>query len=267
MKKAHWLIFLCLSATSYASAQQLPFPAAAAADEVELSKAMPGLAKEVIANYKDDDRERYLNNLFRLQMIAEQYADANATIRSLREILKANDPVYGNVTFIQYEIFSNAKLIQAAGNISFEEAFQQSFRERYGKLSDKEAFRFSSVFVLNLNSARADLQKLLEPQKGKNSIAVSDAVGLARSYQPYFVYKNILPIAGPLLSEDENRRYTIQDDVLIKTKEGATLSAVVVRKKGVTTPQPAALFFNIYTDFDLNQAKWWSRFHLKECEW
>jgi len=40
-----------------------------------------------------------------------------------------------------------------------------------------------------------------------------------------------------------------------KKKEGATLSAIVVRKKGVNTPQPAALFFNIYTNLSLNAAK------------
>jgi hypothetical protein len=57
------------------------------------------------------------------------------------------------------------------------------------------------------------------------------------------------------LQEDENKRYIIQDSVLIKTKESATLSAIVVRKKGVTTQQPAALFFNICTDFSLNVAK------------
>jgi uncharacterized protein len=255
MTKTLWLIFLCLCATTQASAQQMSFPAPAATDEVELSKAMPALAKEVIANYKDDDRERYLSNLFRLQMIAEQYSEANATIKSLREILKANDPVYGNVTFKQYEIFSNAKLIQATRNISFEEAFTQSFREGYRKLSDKEAFRVSGSFVFNLDSARADLQKFLEQQKEKSSISLIDALALARRYQPYLVFKSILPLTESLRSEDDHRRYTIQDDVLIKTKDGATLSAAVVQKKGVTTRQPAALFFNIYTDLGLNQAK------------
>ena len=60
-----------------ASAQQLDFNSLASADELELSKAMPTLAKQVIANYKDEDRQKYLNNLFRLQIIARDYAAAN----------------------------------------------------------------------------------------------------------------------------------------------------------------------------------------------
>lgn len=42
--------------------------------------------------------------------------------------------------------------------------------------------------------------------------------------------------------------YLIQDSVLIKTKDGHTLSAVVVRKKGIDKPLPTALMFFIYSD-------------------
>jgi len=45
--------------------------------------------------------------------------------------------------------------------------------------------------------------------------------------------------------------------VLIKTKEGITLSAVVVRKKGISEPLATSLSFDIYTDIDdwLRKAK------------
>jgi putative CocE/NonD family hydrolase len=46
--------------------------------------------------------------------------------------------------------------------------------------------------------------------------------------------------------------YDIQDSVLIKTKEGIQLSAIVVRKKGAGKPQPAPLLFTIYADHDGN---------------
>ncbi len=249
------LMFLGVMVITQASAQQLDFSKFAADDEVELSKDMAGLAKQVIASYKEEDREKYLNNLFRLQMIAGNYAEANATIKSLREIPKANDPVYRNATNLQYEIFSKAKLIQVSANISFEDAFKKSFREIYGKLDDKTAFRVSRAFVYDLTQGQNDLRKSLDQQKDKRSIELKDALGLVQIYQPYQVYKSISPLTQSLLLEDDNRRYIIQDGVLIKTKEGATLSAIVVRKRGVTAPQPTALFFNIYTNLSLNQAK------------
>jgi len=43
-------------------------------------------------------------------------------------------------------------------------------------------------------------------------------------------------------------KYVINDSVLIKTPSGNTLSAVVVRRRDVAGPQPAALLFFIYSD-------------------
>jgi uncharacterized protein len=46
--------------------------------------------------------------------------------------------------------------------------------------------------------------------------------------------------------EDATSNYDIQDSVLIKTRDGATISAIVVRKKGDTNPKPVILQFTIY---------------------
>src|SRR6202035_2521243 len=45
---------------------------------------------------------------------------------------------------------------------------------------------------------------------------------------------------------DEQRRYTTEQDVLIKTPEGANISAMVVRPKNATKPLPALLEYTIY---------------------
>lgn len=56
--------------------------------------------------------------------------------------------------------------------------------------------------------------------------------------------------------EDSKMLYDIQDDVLIKTRDGALISAIVVRKKGITTPQPVILQFTIYVrDRDIKGLK------------
>lgn len=51
----------------------------------------------------------------------------------------------------------------------------------------------------------------------------------------------------PSASADD-AHYDIQDQVLIRTRDGATLSASVVRPKGVMEPLPTLLTFDIYTD-------------------
>lgn len=47
-------------------------------------------------------------------------------------------------------------------------------------------------------------------------------------------------------AEDANSAYDIQDSVMITTRDGAILSAMVVRKKDITEPLPAILQFTIY---------------------
>lgn len=47
-------------------------------------------------------------------------------------------------------------------------------------------------------------------------------------------------------SEDLKSAYDIQDSVLIKTRDGAFISAIVVRKKGNTIPKPVILQYTIY---------------------
>jgi uncharacterized protein len=46
--------------------------------------------------------------------------------------------------------------------------------------------------------------------------------------------------------EDAACDYDIQDSVLIKTRDGAIISAIVVRKKGDTNPKPVILQYTIY---------------------
>lgn len=47
-------------------------------------------------------------------------------------------------------------------------------------------------------------------------------------------------------SEDLKSAYAIQDSVMIKTRDGAFISAIVVRKKGIAVPKPVILQFTIY---------------------
>lgn len=57
-------------------------------------------------------------------------------------------------------------------------------------------------------------------------------------------------------AQQDTSRYLIDTGVLIHTKDGATLSAIVVRDRTITTAQPAALFFSIYANeqYSLNEA-------------
>ena len=135
------LIFLLLVASVLgAAAQEFEFPATAAQDDAALSQAMPRLARQVIAAYREQDRETYLDNLFRLQLIAGDYDKAAETIVTLRQLRAQKIPGGGEWVNLQYEMFARAKAIEAAGKARFEDAYPQVFRQTLGHLDDGTAF-------------------------------------------------------------------------------------------------------------------------------
>jgi putative CocE/NonD family hydrolase len=239
------LTFCALAAPSAHSQPPLPFDRAAATDHAALDRMMPGLAKDLIARYRDHDRAKYLDTLLRLQLVAGQYSEASATRKSARKLLRARDRHPAQLADIHYDLFCNAKLKQAAGHVPFAKAFQDAFRDAYDKMSDKDAYIASRAFNYDLRWAEMVLQDLLAPLKDRKAISVPDAIGLTKAYLAYNIYKRILPLTEALVPEDDQKRYDMQE-VLIKTKDGATLSAIVVRRKGHVGRRPTALVFTIY---------------------
>lgn len=67
-----------------------------------------------------------------------------------------------------------------------------------------------------------------------------------------------LILSGYARAREKQDGYIIQDSVLIRTADGATISAVVVRKKEIRSPQPAALLFFLYANLQrsLDEAKY-----------
>jgi putative CocE/NonD family hydrolase len=242
---------LCLAAiyviaASCATGQQFHLPMAAVENPVALSKAMPTLAEQVMAAYKDDDQDRYLNNLFRLQIIDGRYPEADSTIRSLRDLEVAHNSTQAAAKLAPFQIYAKGKERQKAAGLPFEEAFRQSFREFYGQLDDKAAALLLPGFRSDLSSLQDDLRKSLDAQMGKDDITLSAALDLVNKYQVHQVFGEILPLMDALIAEDDAKRYIINDDILVKTPDGASIATMVVRPRSVVARLPALLDFTIY---------------------
>src|SRR5208283_4306229 len=89
-------------------------------------------------------------------------------------------------------------------------------------------------------------------QKGKSSIALPDALALVRDYQAVQAYHDSAPLGSALITEDDGRRYVIERNTQVKTPDGATVCALVVRPRAPKETLPALLLFTIYVDFTDN---------------
>jgi putative CocE/NonD family hydrolase len=250
MKKIFKLLFVCIVAYAQTQAQRIYFPKAGDNDSMTIQKAMKALAEGVIAEYKPGtDQKIFLRNLYTLQMVADRYAGAIQSIHALRLLNKGSAVRFPELSSLQFEMFSNAKLRAAAGELSVESAFQQNFRNVFQTLDDKASQYISTAFLTwnGVGELQQNFQRSMEQIK-TDSIAIADAISLCRTYNIYRVFKVIEPLAIPLLAEDDKKRYIIEDSVLIKTRDGAYISAIVVRKNGITAPQSSILQFSIYAN-------------------
>jgi putative CocE/NonD family hydrolase len=247
------VLFLALGSISVA--QEFDFPEAAAADPALQSRAVSDLARQAVAIYKDQDRGKYLDNLFRLQIMAGSYEDAVHTISSLREVLRAANSPRGAWVNVQYEIYAHALARQESDHLPFEEAYKQSFRDSIGKLPDIAAALVVRALGVDSSFFDPDLKRDLDGQKGRSVISLADAVTLVHDYLPGKAYRAFAPLTPALIAEDDARRYVIDKDVRVKMPDGGTLCALIMRPRSAPVRLPALLTFTIYaeaSDIDFN---------------
>jgi putative CocE/NonD family hydrolase len=239
------IVFSCLAGLPSAEAQSFDFPGTAVEDSATLAKLMPGLAREVMAVYREADRRQFLDNQFRLKIVAGQYGAAIEDLASLRELGESASPQAG-ATNVLYEIFATAKA--RPSEAPFEEELQRSFRETAGRLDDRTAALVMRALGADPLSIHQAVHDALEAQKGKSAISLAGALTLIRAYQVEQVFQSLLPLAAPLIAEDDRRRYVIDKDIPIRTPDGATVCALVVRPRSAQDPLPALLNFTIYAN-------------------
>jgi uncharacterized protein len=249
MKRSLYFAVTCLLVVPAAVAQEFAFPEAAVTDAAALSKAMPELARQVLAVYRDGDRIKFLDNLFRLQTVTGQYGDALNSSASLRELLRTSQPPIGAWVNVQYDIYARAKLRAEAEKLAFGYAYAQSFRDAFEKLDDgTAALVIRALTLIDASDAQRDVQGDLEKQKGKTSITLADALKLTADYQVAEAFRDFAPLNAPLIAEDDSRRYITQKDITVKTPDGATVCVLLMRPRAASGRVPTLLNFTIYVD-------------------
>lgn len=240
-------ILLALIFANLIQAQKFYFPKTAVTDSVILEKQMPGLAQQVIphlqsAKYKPENTVDLMDNLFRLQMVAQDYKNSLASLSENRNLFADNN--MGGYRYIGFELYTLAKTEQKENNIPFSSALQKVFNQKYENLPENLIPRLELALNGDVKESRKLLKNLLDKQKGKDSIDYRTALALCKSYLSYKTYSSIKPQVMQLLaSKDKEKFITETKDLKIN---GNTLTITIVRKKENTSPLPVILTNNIY---------------------
>ena len=208
-------------------------------------RAMPALARAVLAVHRDDDPARDLGMRFRLQLVAGQPAGALDSIEALRAL--RHDPPSQPPLYLQYEVLARAQDARDRRGLPFALAWREAFDARFGALPDKVALQAEFGFGGNLARMRGDLDAALAKAAGRDRLPLADAIELLRAWQVHAAYAAFLPLFDTALAADDARRYAIDDDVLVRTPDGAQIATLVVRPRHAPA-LPALLTFTIYAN-------------------
>ncbi|MCP1299293.1 CocE/NonD family hydrolase [Chryseobacterium sp. S0630] len=241
-------ILLALIFVNLLQAQKFYFPKTAVNDSVILEKQIPGLAQQVIphlqsAKYKPENTVDLMDNLFRLQIVAQDYKNSLISLSENRKLFADNN--MGDYRYIGFELYTFAKMEQKENNTSFSNALQKVFNKKYESLLEKTIPRLGIALDGDVRESKKQLKKVLDKQKDKDSIDYRTALALCKSYLSYKTYSGIKPQVMQLLASKDREKFIIETRDL-KLKNGNTLTITIVRKKGDTTPLPVILTNNIY---------------------
>jgi uncharacterized protein len=250
MMRSTGVAFLCLVSSSVASGQELRFSSAAMGRDTAV--AMSALAEQAITVYKDANRDRYLDNLFRLQMVANRYGDASNTLTALRTLRGNRVSLSAIAADALYAILATAK--QRADSAHFDDAYRKAFREGVARLDDRTSALLMRAPGVNQFPLERAVTRALRQQQGKDAISMTDALRLIKAYQVAQTFRSTTPLSGPLVAEDDRRRYVIDNDVPVRMADGAIICTLVMRQRSAKQRLPTLLDFTIYADTQYNLA-------------
>lgn len=259
MRKVFLLIIVWI-ASSEGYSQNFYFPATAYSDSAALELSMPSLAKVLIKQNKGDVASGFyptLSVLPVLQVVAGEY---NNAIHSLEEQLKAHikDTLQSEITkFFLYPFMSAAASVGEGNKKSFQESYDGEIQHAYESLSSNasdflasfiggsEKPPFKNMFHSRINNIKTS---------GNDSISTQEAIDLCELYLNSELFEELFRAGKIIFSSNLQKKYLIEDSILIKMPDGGHLSATIVKNQNMAKKQPAVLLYNIYPGGDTKEA-------------
>lgn len=245
-------LMLCLLSQGV-TAQGLVFHPPATQTPADVEKSMKELALEALQEPAAASQTFDPGDKLPLQLAAMKYLEAAGTL----EAWQAAHPRKGFDRMILLEIYTRARASEGRDQIAFDQALKSTLTQVFAALDDTTAL--DSAYFLDTPPGvfRGRLMRLLEGHRVSGPVAFTDAVDMLRAYVMSTALESIAPDLDGVVATDAQNRFLVDQETLFKTREGATLSALVVRKRGVASPQPASLRFTVYVQptYDLHEAE------------
>ena len=158
----------------------------------------------MLESYRDPDRSRYLDNVFRLQILLGRFADASSSLAELRTLRQDSTPS-DRARYVQYEILADA-MRRGAGEGALADRFARAFRERFAQLDDATAAFSARTLLRSPRTVAGDLRWATPDQSGRTTVSLEDALVLLRVYGAVEAYRAFAGLPQALVAEETGSR-------------------------------------------------------------
>jgi uncharacterized protein len=207
------------------------------------------IAASLIPRYASAGKPADLFTLFTLQLAASRFDDAEATLDRLDIAYRAAEPRFVP-SLIPLRIYARAKRFEVSG-ASPGDALDRAFAELYATLPDSkmaEVLPWYSAGIDHLRSRVAEKEKACAE---KGLAACPSAAGLIEAREVLATWTYLTPASDRLLRADLERRFLVDEQILVPTPDGAKIAVMVVRPRDHTPVKLTALLnFTIYAKED-----------------
>jgi uncharacterized protein len=223
-----------------------------------LRESLKSIAGQIVANTKPTELSN--NDQLNLSSIM---ANHNKTLdfisSSIKPLSLFHYSIYAQANLALKSVVHETALERSASQdkaSSIEQLAGQIAADSLAKMSDETFYQASYTLDWSLEMGQDYLMYLFKRYQTHEKLSLADAVNLINNYQLYHVYDKVLKTSKVAVPIEQEKRFIIEPNGLVETKEGIQLSTVVVRKRGQKNKQPAAFQFTIYANQD---------WHIKEA--
>lgn len=130
---------------------------------------------------------------------------------------------------------------------SFEKQLHNYMVDTFSEMSDEALFKIDSALGWSVSRAEDYLLNVYKKHQ-QQELTEQQAIEIIVNTQLLQVISKVIPVSEIVISNENEKRYIIEPEVLITTAEGIELAATIVRQKNNNHPRPAAFQFTIYAD-------------------
>ncbi len=247
------LFFIMLAFSCFS---QVRFPKDLQTGDSSLFRAVPGMVAELEKVYSDGNKATRLDDQFRFAIAATRYADAIIYLDSIRQMMMTSENSAFAAIGLQFRSYSIARMKQPLGTPGFREVYLDVLQLLYDSLPPEAKTAAGNYFSAEQSTLNKNLEEQLARYKGRDTISYNEAKGFIRAFNSWNVYRTVTEPGKAFLAVEDRKQYLVLDSVLIPTRDGAGLSAIIVRPRAQAGPLPVVLVYNIYAGpGDYNRAK------------